>query len=150
MRSYDFSPLMRSSIGFDRIEEMFRGLERATNTDKFPPYNIIKKDADNYRITMAVAGFSQDDIEITATQNELKITGQSQQDSDGQPQEYLHKGIAGRSFTQKFELADTIEVVGASMENGLLHIDLLREIPEAHKPRTIKIGSQALLENKAA
>ncbi|MBL4906551.1 MAG: Hsp20 family protein [Sneathiella sp.] len=148
MRSFDFSPLMRSSIGYDRIEQLFQGLERTPSSDKFPPYNIIKKDLDNYQITMAVSGFSEGDIEITATQNSLQITGKSSQDD--KDVEYLHRGIAGRAFNQNFELADTIKVVGASLDNGLLAIDLKREIPDALRPRTIEIGKSSLLEGKAA
>ncbi|MCG8493210.1 MAG: Hsp20 family protein [Sneathiellales bacterium] len=148
MRHLDFTPLMRSTIGFDRIGQLFEGLEQASAADKFPPYNIVKRDQDNYQITMAVAGFSEDDIEITATQNSLKITGKSAAEED--TAEYLHKGIAGRAFTQNFELADTIKVTGASMTNGLLHIELQREVPEALKPRTIEIQKQKLLQEKAA
>lgn len=148
MRHLDFTPLMRSTIGFDRIGQLFEGLEQASTADKFPPYNIVKRDQDNYQITMAVAGFSEDDIEITATQNSLKVTGKSAQEED--KSEYLHKGIAGRAFTQNFELADTIKVTGASMNNGLLHIELQREVPEALKPRTIEIKKQKLLQDKAA
>jgi len=148
MRTYDFSPLLRSSVGFDRIEHLFRGLDRASTDTSFPPYNIVKKDADNYRITMAVAGFAEDEIDITANQNSLKITGKSAKEKADA--EYLHRGLAARSFNQNFELAETIKVVGAEMENGLLHIDLVREIPEALKPRTIEIASSKLIENKAA
>lgn len=148
MRSFDFSPLMRSSIGYDRIEQLFEGVDRASSSDKFPPYNIIKKDQDNYQITMAVSGFSEGDIAITATQNSLKITGKSSQDDENV--EYLHRGIAGRAFTQSFELADTIKVVGASLVNGLLSVELRREIPEALKPRTIEISKDNLLQSDAA
>ncbi len=148
MRHFDFTPLMRSTIGFDRIGQLFEGLEQASTADKFPPYNIVKKDQDNYQITMAVAGFSEDDIDITATESALKITGKASQSDE--ETEFLHRGIAGRAFNQSFELADNIKVVGASMKNGLLHIDLHREIPEAHKPRTIEIKKQDLLEGQAA
>jgi molecular chaperone IbpA len=148
MRTYDFSPLMRSTVGFDRIEQLFRGLERASAENNFPPYNIVKTDADHYRITMAVAGFTEDQVEIVANQNSLKISGKSADEKE--EVEYLHRGLAARSFVQNFELAETIKVVGASMENGLLHIDLVREIPEELKPRTIEINKGKLLENKAA
>jgi len=148
MRTYDFSPLLRSSVGYDRIEHLFRGLERASTDNSFPPYNIVKKDTDNYRITMAVAGFKEEEIEITANQNSLKIAGKSATEKDDA--EYLHRGIAGRSFNQNFELAETIKVTGAEMENGLLHIDLVREIPEALKPRSIEIGKGKLIETQAA
>lgn len=148
MRTYDFSPLMRSTVGFDRIEQLFRGLERATADNSFPPYNIVKTDADHYRITMAVAGFTEDQLELVANQNSLKISGKSLDDKE--EVEYLHRGLAARSFVQNFELAETIKVVGASMENGLLHIDLVREIPEELKPRTIEINKGKLIEDKAA
>tara|TARA_R100000005_G_scaffold95164_1_gene75656 strand:- start:2656 stop:3108 length:453 start_codon:yes stop_codon:yes gene_type:complete len=150
MRTYDFSPLLRSTVGFDRIEHLFRGLERASTEGGFPPYNIIKKDADNYRITMAVAGFTEDQIEIVATRNSLKVSGKSAEQKD--EVEYLHRGLAARSFVQNFELAETIKVLSANLENGLLHIDLVREIPEELKPRTIEIatGKEKLIENKAA
>ena len=137
MRNFDFSPLMRSTVGYDRIEQLFDGLERATGGDKYPPYNIVKNDQDSYSIVMAVAGFSEGDIRITATQNSLEISGETKDEQE--EVEYLHRGIAGRAFTQTFELADTIKVVGAQMENGLLKIALQREIPEAMKPRTISI-----------
>ena len=151
MRTYDFSPLMRSTVGFDRIEQLFRGLERASAENSYPPYNIIRKDADNYRITMAVAGFEENQIKIVATQNSLKVTGKSSEEKDEtEGQQYLHRGLASRSFVQNFELAETIKVVGAAMENGLLHIDLVREIPEELKPRTIEINKDKLIENKAA
>jgi molecular chaperone IbpA len=148
MRNFDFSPLMRSTIGFDRIGQMFEDLERTQAADKYPPYNIVKRDADNYRISMAIAGFSEDDIDITVTENTLKITGEI----NGKPEdnEYLYQGLAARAFTRQFELADTIKVVGADMQNGLLHIDLVREIPEALKPRHVEIGKSKLLSDKAA
>ncbi|MCF8468329.1 MAG: Hsp20 family protein [Sneathiella sp.] len=152
MRTYDFSPLLRSTVGFDRIENLFRGLERASVENSYPPYNIVRKDSDNYRITMAVAGFDEDQIEIVANQNSLKVTGKSNEEKE--EVQYLHRGLASRSFVQSFELAETIKVVGAAMENGLLHIDLVREIPEELKPRTIEItrnkGKGKLIENKAA
>jgi len=148
MRTYDFSPLMRSTVGFDRIEQLFHGLERASTENNFPPYNIVRKDADNYRITMAVAGFTEDQVEIVANQNTLKISGKSVEEKEGA--EYLHRGLAARSFVQNFELAETIKVVGAAMENGLLHIDLVREIPEELKPRTIEIKKGKFIESKAA
>ena len=148
MRQFDFTPLMRSSVGYDRVEQLFNGLEHTSPADKFPPYNIVKKDQDNYQITMAIAGFSENDIEITATQNSLKITGQSAQSEE--ESEYLHRGIAGRSFTQSFDLADTIKVVGASMANGLLNIELQREIPEALIPKKIEISNATRAEENAA
>src|SRR5690606_926548 len=138
------------TVGFDRIEQIFRSLERASSDNGFPPYNIVKKDADHYRITMAVAGFTEDQIEVVVTRNTLKISGKSAEQKEDV--EYLHRGLAARSFVQNFELAETIKVVGASMENGLLHVDLVREIPEEHKPRVIEInsGKKAMIEDKAA
>ncbi|MZR32176.1 Hsp20 family protein [Sneathiella litorea] len=152
MRTYDFSPLMRSTVGFDRIEQLFRGLERASADNNFPPYNIVKTDADHFRITMAVAGFTEDQLDVVTNQNTLKISGKSADEPENV--DYLHRGLAARSFVQNFELAETIKVVGATMENGLLHIDLVREIPEELKPRAIEINKgknkDKLIENKAA
>ena len=152
MRTYDFSPLMRSTVGFDRIEQLFRGLERASADNNFPPYNIVKTDADHFRITMAVAGFTEDQLDVVANQNTLKISGKSADEPENV--DYLHRGLAARSFVQNFELAETIKVVGATMENGLLHIDLVREIPEELKPRAIEINKGKnkgkFIENKAA
>ena len=148
MRTYDFSPLMRSTVGFDRIEQLFRGLERASADNNFPPYNIVKTDADHFRITMAVAGFTEDQLDVVANQNTLKISGKSADETE--TVDYLHRGLAARSFVQNFELAETIKVVGATMENGLLHIDLVREIPEELKPRAIEINKGKLIESKAA
>lgn len=148
MRNFDFAPLMRSTIGFDRIGQMFEDMERGQTADKYPPYNIEKRDADNYRITMAVAGFAEQDIDITVTENNLKISGNISDKQGGG--DFLYQGLAARSFTRQFELADTIKVVGAEMQNGLLHIDLVREIPEALKPRVIEINKSGLLSDEAA
>lgn len=142
MRAYDLSPLFRSTVGFDRLSRL---LESATTTDdataSYPPYNIEKLGEDSYRITMAVAGFGPEDVEITAHQNSLVITGKAKKEVEtGQ---FLYRGIAGRAFERRFQLADFIKVTGASMVNGLLHVDLAREIPEAMKPRTIRIETQA-------
>ncbi len=154
MRSFDLSPLFRSSIGFDHLA---RVLDAATRLDEtalsYPPYNIEKLGEDNYRITMAVAGFSQDDLDITAQDHTLAVAGRARKDADGV--QYLHRGIAGRSFERRFELADHIKVTGAALVNGLLHIELVREVPEAMRPRSIKIegkpaGEPKVIENKAA
>ena len=152
MRSYDLSPLFRSTVGFDR---MTRLLEAALKADEangaYPPYNIEKLGEDQYRITMAVAGFGQEDLEITAQQNSLVVAGKAKKESEeGQ---YLYRGIAGRAFERRFQLADHIRVTDASLENGLLHIELVREVPEVLKPRTIAIQAaprQAALEQKQA
>ncbi|WP_114394381.1 Hsp20 family protein [Oleisolibacter albus] len=137
MRTYDLSPLFRSTVGFDR---MTRLLESALNTDEtgntYPPYNIEKLSDDQYRVTMAVAGFRPEDLEITAHPNLLVIQGKSRE-ADGVT--YLHRGIAGRAFDRRFQLADHIRVGHASLENGLLYVDLVREVPETMKPRTIAI-----------
>lgn len=142
MRSFDLSPLFRSSVGFDHLA---RVLDAATRLDEsalsYPPYNIEKLGEDNYRITMAVAGFSENDLEITAQDHTLVVAGKARKE-DGSVQ-YLHRGIAGRSFERRFELADHIKVVGANLVNGLLHVDLVREVPETLRPRSIKIETTA-------
>ncbi len=139
MRTFDFSPLYRSTVGFDRIADM---LDRATRVEpmtNWPPYNIEKTGEDQYRITMAVAGFSPDEIELTQHENVLLVTGQKHPEPEGV--QVLHRGIATRSFKQTFDLADHVKVTGASLENGLLTIELKREVPEVLKPRRIEIAS---------
>ena len=139
--AFDFSPLYRSSIGFDRVFDLLENASRATTTiDNWPPYDIARTGEDDYRITMAVAGFSQDDLSMTQEQNMFVVSGQKSDDDSG---EYLHRGIAGRTFQRRFQLADHVRVIGAGLENGLLTIDLKREIPEEMKPRRIEIGSTA-------
>lgn len=153
MRTLDLSPLFRSSIGYDRLSRL---MDAALRTDdaqfSYPPYNIEQAGEDSYRITMAVAGFSDEEITITAQDNQLLVTGKPAKEET--PKNYLYRGIAGRAFERRFELADHIRVTGASLVNGLLHVDLKREVPEAMKPRTIKIESAKpqpqVLENKAA
>ena len=141
MTTFDFSPLYRTSVGFDRLASLMSSATRQDQGNSYPPYNICITSEDHYRITMAVAGFSEDEINITSEQNRLLVTGNSA-DSEEQG-EYLHRGIATRSFERRFNLADHVKVVGASLENGLLHIDLARELPEAMKPRNIKIETSA-------
>ncbi|TJV06928.1 MAG: Hsp20 family protein [Mesorhizobium sp.] len=137
----DFTPLFRSSIGFDRIFDLLENASRVTAIDNWPPYNIAKTGEDEYRITMAVAGFSQDQLTITHQPNLLLVSGSQSGEDDGQ---YLYRGVPGRAFERQFELADHVKVVGASLENGLLNIDLKRELPEEMKPRRIAIaGSMA-------
>ncbi len=140
MRSYDLSPLFRSTVGFDRLSRM---LETANAVDDgaaaYPPYNIEKMSEDSYRITMAVAGFGLDDLTITAHQNLLTVTGKAKKDEA--PGQFLYRGIAGRAFERRFQLADFIKVSNASLLNGLLHIELAREVPETMKPRTIRIDT---------
>jgi len=140
MRSYDLSPLFRSTVGFDRLSRL---LETATTGDEataaYPPYNIEKMSEDSYRITMAVAGFGLEDLTITAHQNSLTVTGKAKkEEAAGQ---FLYRGIAGRAFERRFQLADFIKVSNASLLNGLLHIELAREVPETMKPRTIRIDA---------
>ena len=137
MTTFDFSPLYRTSVGFDRLASLMSSASRQDQGTSFPPYNIRAISEDAYRITMAVAGFSDADISITSEQNRLLVTGnRSEEEEQG---EYLHRGIATRSFERRFNLADHVKVRSASMENGLLHIELEREIPEAMKPRNIQI-----------
>ncbi|MCW2246425.1 molecular chaperone IbpA [Azospirillum fermentarium] len=140
MRTYDLSPLFRSTVGFDRLSRL---IEHALSTDEaansYPPYNIEKTGDDAYRITMAVAGFGPDDLEMTALPNALVVTGKAKKEQEGG--QFLYRGIAGRAFERRFQLADYIKVVNANLVNGLLHIDLVREIPEAMKPRTIRIDA---------
>lgn len=140
MRRYDLSPLLRSSIGFDHFDRLFDAVNRADSAaNGYPPYNIEKSGEDGYRITMAVAGFREDDLDVNLKDNTLAITGQQKEGEDNVT--YLHRGIAGRSFERRFQLAEDIRVVSAALENGLLHIDLVREVPEHKKPRQIEIAS---------
>ena len=156
MDRFDFTPLFRSTIGFDRLTRL---IDAATRVDSaavaYPPYNIEKTGEDAYRLTMAVAGFSPAELDITVQENTLLVTGKAQKE-DENAGGYLHRGIAGRSFERRFSLADHMKVTGASLNNGLLHVDVVREVPEAAKSRTIKIGTPVetvqpqLTEQKAA
>lgn len=140
MRTIDFSPLFRSTVGFDRMQRLMDAAMRADDGNpSYPPYNIESRDENAYRITMAVAGFDQEDLDITLKENTLTITGKARGDSEDTV--FLHRGIAGRSFVRHFQLADHIRVAGAELKNGLLHVDLVREVPEAMKPRKIAIQS---------
>jgi len=156
MDRFDFSPLFRSSIGFDRLARLVDSATRVDSTAlSYPPYNIETTGENAYRLTMAVAGFSQDEIDITVQENTLLVTGKAQKDEEEAQGRYLHRGIARRAFERRFSLADHIKVSGASLDNGLLHVDLVREVPEEAKPRQIKIGSAApqrkqVTEQKAA
>jgi len=138
MSALAFAPLYRSAIGFDRVLNLLQESQAAAPADNYPPYNIEKTGEQTYRITLAVAGFTLDDITITARPNQLIVVGKRQSKDSAQ---YLHQGIAQRGFDRRFELADHIEVTDAALENGLLSIDLKREVPEALKPRTIQIVS---------
>ncbi|WP_159711807.1 Hsp20 family protein [Geminicoccus flavidas] len=137
----DFTPLFRSTIGFDRVFDLLDSASRLQAIDNWPPYDIVKTGEDAYRISMAVAGFSKDELDLTQEPNLLVVSGSKPGQDDGQ---YLHRGIAGRAFQRRFELADHVKVKAANLENGLLTIDLVRELPEAMKPRRIEIGSEAL------
>lgn len=141
MRNFDFTPLYRSAIGFDRMANLLDNLSRAEqNQPSYPPYNIELTGEDKYRITMAVAGFDQAELTIEVNQNNLTVSANKA--ADDQQRTYLHQGIAARSFERRFQLADHVQVKSANYENGLLHIDLQRVIPESMKPRTIPIGVQ--------
>ncbi len=137
MRNFDFAPLLRSSIGFENINRLVDFATRGEG-DAYPPYNIEKLGDDAYRISMAVAGFSQDELDITVQDNVLTIVGRA--DSDQASREYLHRGIAKRAFERRFQLADTIKVTGAGYDAGLLNVELTRQVPEHKKPRKIEIG----------
>ncbi len=141
MRNFDFAPLSRSTIGFDRMMQLFEDASRLVDDGEgsYPPYNIEKTGDDSYRITMAVAGFGESDLSITQQANSLLVAGRKQGEENNQ---YLHHGLAARAFNRRFDLADFIKVTGASLVNGLLSIDLVREVPEAMKPRSITIGNR--------
>ena len=144
MDRFDFSPLFRSTIGFDRLTRLVDAAARVdTAALAYPPYNIEKTGDDAYRLTMAVAGFTPDEVDVTVHENSLVISGKAQKDDEGVQGRYLHRGIARRAFERRFSLADHIKVSGATMDNGLLHVDLVREVPEQAKPRQIKIGEGA-------
>ena len=135
MRSYDFSPLWRSTIGFDRLFDLAESAQRATE-DHYPPYNIERLGNDRYQISLAVAGFTPDDISITAEQNVVTIEGNKSEKTE---REFLYRGISTRTFKRQFSLADYVQVKGASWENGLLQLELVREVPEEMRPRRIEI-----------
>jgi molecular chaperone IbpA len=151
MDGFDFSPLFRSTIGFDRLTRLVDAAAQVDTGSAYPPYNIETTAENAYRLTMAVAGFGADDLEITAKEGALVVTGKARKEDEGK--HYLHRGIARRAFERRFQLADHIRVAGASLDNGLLHVDLVREVPEALKPRKIEIASGAqpqVLDQKAA
>lgn len=150
MRGYDFSPYRRSTVGFDRLFDFLESASRAEQ-DNYPPFDIEKLGDDSYRITLAVAGFRRDEIEIVAHQNMLTITGR-RGDDRGKDGNFLHMGIATRAFERKFELADFVRVTGADLADGLLRIELAREVPEAMKPRKIDIAGArpTTIEGEAA
>jgi len=151
MRTYDLSPLYRSAIGFDRLARLLNDVQRNEVEVSYPPYNVELLGEDNYRIVMAVAGFNESELEIESENQMLRVVGRKQNEEEIT---YLHQGIAGRNFEHKFQLADHVKVTKAKLENGLLRIELVREVPEALKPRKVQIEAAAndkqLLEKKAA
>lgn len=143
MRHVDFSPLYRSTVGFDRLATMLDSLAAPEQAQTYPPYNIELTGENTYRITMAVAGFDESEISIEAREHALTVKGEKTDEKEADKAEYLYRGIAKRTFERRFQLADHVEVTGASLRNGLLHIDLVRELPEAMKPRRIEISKDA-------
>ncbi len=140
MRAYDLAPLYRATVGFDRMADLLdRVLTQDTGSTGYPPYNIEKTADDGYRISVAVAGFTDADLSVEQREQELVVA--ARKDKDETPRTYLHRGIATRAFEKRFQLADHVRVTGAVTENGMLHIDLVREVPEALKPRRIEIAS---------
>jgi len=154
MRHVDFSPLYRSTVGFDRLFTMLDSLGQPETAQTYPPYNIERTGENAYRISMAVAGFSEDEISIEAHRNVLTVKGERKEEGDGEGSELLYRGIASRAFERRFQLADHVEVEGATLKNGLLFVDLKRNIPEELKPRKIAIAQSSdkakQIEAKAA
>lgn len=150
MRTFDFTPLYRSTVGFDRLAQLIDNVlstEVGAAAPSYPPYNIEKTGDDAWRISIAVAGFAEPELAIEARDGLLVVTGRKEGEDKAT---YLHRGIAGRSFEKRFQLADHVRATGASVADGLLHVDLVREVPEALKPRKIEISSGRLIEKKAA
>ena len=144
MRSaFDFAPFRRSTVGFDRLFDMLENSNVGQTQENYPPFDLIKVGDNDYRIELAVAGFKPDEIDITAQQNVLIVSGRKNEESDDKGSDYIYRGIATRSFERRFALADHIQVRGADLKDGMLSIELVREIPEAMKPRRINIGSGA-------
>jgi molecular chaperone IbpA len=139
MGSFDFSPYRRSSVGFDRLFDLFENSARLEASDSYPPFDLERQGKDRYRITVAVAGFRADELDINVKEGVLTVSGRKVDENDGERQ-YLHRGIGQRAFERRFQLADFVQVRGADLKDGLLIIDLEREIPEAMKPRKIEIG----------
>ena len=152
MRTYDLAPLYRSTVGFDRLFSMLDQVSGFDAGSSYPPYNIERTGENAYRITVAVAGFSDTDISIEAKENTLTIKGEKQAKAEEKKGEVLYQGIAARAFERVFQLAEHVEVRGAALENGLLHVDLVRQVPEAMKPRRIAIGNAGpkVIDSKAA
>lgn len=146
MRPYDFSPLYRSFVGFDRMAELIDSAAKIDSAASYPPYNIEQVDEDHYRIELAVAGFAEDELTLESNRNVLTVSGAKA--GDETERTYVHRGIAGRGFERRFQLADHVIVTGADLQNGMLVIELRRELPEALKPRTIAIGQASPANDK--
>jgi len=148
MRPFDFAPLYRSTVGFDRLFQLLDGVGGVEGeASTYPPYNIERKADNEYRITMAVAGFGRDEIDIQVKEQSLTVKGEKK--SDDKDRQFLHRGIATRAFERRFQLADHVEVTGADLQDGLLHVDLVRNVPERLKPRAIQIGNGATKQIEA-
>jgi molecular chaperone IbpA len=144
MRSaFDFSPFRRSTVGFDRLFDMLENSNMSQTQENYPPFDLIKKGENDYTIQLAVAGFKPDEIDITAQQNVLLVSGRKSEENEEKGDDFIYRGIANRSFERRFALADHIQVKGADLKDGLLSIELVREIPEAMKPRKIDIGGSS-------
>ncbi|MEM5515530.1 Hsp20 family protein [Henriciella sp. AS95] len=148
MSTIDLTPLYRTMVGFDRMASMIDSASRLDGTQGYPPYNIERVADDAFAIEIAVAGFAEDDLEIETKDNLLTVAGKKSGDEDGEARQFLHRGIAERGFLRRFQLADHVIVTGASLQNGMLRVDLVRELPEAKKPRKIEIGSTAGKKSK--
>lgn len=147
MTNFDLSPLYRTAIGFDRLADMLSNASRV-ESGGYPPYNIESLGEDRYRITMAVAGFSEGELDIVTERSTLTVSGNKAEENESSEGQLLYRGIATRSFERRFQLADHVEVHGARLENGLLHIELKRELPEQMKPRKIEIGGSRLIDSE--
>ena len=144
MRSFDLTPLFRSTVGFDRLADMLDSVAQFDTGVSYPPYNIERTDENHYRISLAVAGFGENDLNVEVKEGVLSVHGKREGDKDSAPdRHYLYQGIAGRTFERRFQLAENVEVRGAQLENGLLHIDLERIVPEEKKPRRIAINGKS-------
>ena len=150
MRHFDLAPLYRSTVGFDRLFSMLDQAAGGDASATYPPYNIERTGESAYRITLAVAGFAEADLKIETKDDTLSIRGSKESGQEGERPEVLYQGIAARAFERRFQLADHVYVTGASLENGLLHVDLVREVPESAKPRQIPIGGPKAVEARAA
>ncbi|UZK67232.1 Hsp20 family protein [Sphingomonas sp. M1-B02] len=153
MRQFDFTPFRRSTIGFDRLFDLLETSARQAGSENYPPFNLERIAEDRYRITLAVAGFKPEEIDITAQQNLLLVVGKKREENENNQGSYLHLGIANRSFERRFELADFVRVEDASLSDGLLTVELVREVPEAMKPKKITVnggGQPSAIEHRDA